>query len=94
MKITHVIRGEEWLPSTAHHVLLYKYLGWEDSMPQFAHLPLILKPTGNGKLSKKGGGGLGLIDIAKKSRNKLGYSFKEIDEDYSFFTLIVKILKK
>ena len=49
---------------------------------------------GNGKLSKKGGGGLGLIDIAKKSRNKLGYSFKEIDEDYSFFTLIVKILKK
>ena len=49
---------------------------------------------GNGKLSKKGGGGLGLIDIAKKSRNKLGYSFKEIDENYSFFTLIVKILKK
>lgn len=49
---------------------------------------------GNGKLSEKGGGGLGLIDIAKKSRNKLGYSFKEIDKDYSFFTLIVKILKK
>jgi hypothetical protein len=48
---------------------------------------------GNGKLSAKGGGGLGLIDIAKKSRNKLEYSFKEIDDDYSFFTLIVKILK-
>lgn len=60
MKITHVIRGEEWLPSTAHHVLLYKYLGWEDSMPQFAHLPLILKPTGNGKLSKRDGAKLGI----------------------------------
>lgn len=53
MKITHVIRGEEWLPSAPLHVLLYKYLGWEDSMPKFAHLPLILKPDGNGKLSKR-----------------------------------------
>ena len=51
MKITHVIRGEEWLPSTPIHVLLYKYLGWE--MPQFAHLPLLLKPEGVGKLSKR-----------------------------------------
>jgi len=55
MKITHVIRGEEWLPSAPLHVLLYKYLGWEDSMPQFAHLPLLLKPDGNGKLSKRDG---------------------------------------
>lgn len=53
MKISHVIRGEEWLPSTPLHVLLYKYLGWETNMPQFAHLPLILKPDGNGKLSKR-----------------------------------------
>ena len=53
MKITHVIRGEEWLPSLPIHVLLYKYLGWEDEMPAFAHLPLILKPDGNGKLSKR-----------------------------------------
>lgn len=53
MKISHVIRGEEWLPSAPLHVLLYKYLGWEDSMPQFAHLPLLLKPDGNGKLSKR-----------------------------------------
>ena len=53
MKITHVIRGEEWLPSAPLHVLLYQYLGWEDEMPQFAHLPLILKPDGNGKLSKR-----------------------------------------
>ncbi|WP_370090080.1 glutamate--tRNA ligase [Ekhidna sp.] len=53
MKITHVIRGEEWLPSAPLHVLLYRFLGWEDEMPQFAHLPLILKPDGNGKLSKR-----------------------------------------
>ena len=59
MKITHVIRGEEWLPSAPLHVLLYKYLGWTDSMPEFAHLPLILKPEGNGKLSKRDGDRLG-----------------------------------
>lgn len=53
MEITHVIRGEEWLPSAPMHVLLYRYLGWEDTMPQFAHLPLLLKPDGNGKLSKR-----------------------------------------
>ena len=55
MKITHVIRGEEWLPSTAHHILLYRAFGWEATMPQFSHLPLILKPFGNGKLSKRDG---------------------------------------
>ena len=59
MKITHVIRGEEWLPSAPLHVLLYRYLGWEDVMPVFAHLPLILKPDGNGKLSKRDGDRLG-----------------------------------
>ena len=59
MKISHVIRGEEWLPSAPLHVLLYRYLGWEDAMPQFAHLPLILKPDGNGKLSKRDGDRLG-----------------------------------
>src|SRR5688572_8266902 len=59
MKITHVIRGEEWLPSAPLHVLLYRYLGWEDVMPQFAHLPLLLKPDGNGKLSKRDGDRLG-----------------------------------
>lgn len=53
MKISHVIRGEEWLPSAPLHVLLYQYLGWSDSMPKFAHLPLLLKPDGNGKLSKR-----------------------------------------
>ena len=53
MKISHVIRGEEWLPSAPLHVLLYRFLGWEKDMPQFAHLPLLLKPDGNGKLSKR-----------------------------------------
>ncbi|MFN3839073.1 MAG: glutamate--tRNA ligase [Cyclobacteriaceae bacterium] len=53
MKISHVIRGEEWLPSAPLHVLLYKSFGWEASMPRFAHLPLLLKPDGNGKLSKR-----------------------------------------
>ncbi|MEZ5053792.1 MAG: glutamate--tRNA ligase [Chitinophagales bacterium] len=59
MKITHVIRGEEWLPSAPLHVLLYRFLGWEDAMPKFAHLPLLLKPDGNGKLSKRDGDRLG-----------------------------------
>lgn len=53
MKISHVIRGEEWLPSAPLHVLLYRYLGWENEMPEFAHLPLLLKPDGRGKLSKR-----------------------------------------
>lgn len=59
MKITHVIRGEEWLPSAPLHVLLYRFLGWEATMPQFAHLPLLLKPDGNGKLSKRDADTLG-----------------------------------
>ncbi len=59
MKISHVIRGEEWLPSMPLHVLLYKSLGWEVNMPKFAHLPLILKPVGKGKLSKRDGDKLG-----------------------------------
>jgi glutamyl-tRNA synthetase len=59
MKITHVIRGEEWLPSAPLHVLLYRSLGWEDVMPEFAHLPLLLRPDGNGKLSKRDGDRLG-----------------------------------
>lgn len=59
MKITHVIRGEEWLPSLPLHVLLYKALGWEDTRPEFAHLPLILKPVGHGKLSKRDGNKMG-----------------------------------
>ena len=59
MEVSHVIRGEEWLPSAPLHVLLYRYFGWEESMPQFAHLSLLLKPDGNGKLSKRDGDRLG-----------------------------------
>lgn len=59
MEITHVIRGEEWLPSAPLHVLLYQAFGWEDTMPHFSHLPLLLKPEGNGKLSKRDGDRLG-----------------------------------
>lgn len=59
MEISHVIRGEEWLPSAPLHVLLYRAFGWEDSMPEFAHLSLLLKPDGNGKLSKRDGDRLG-----------------------------------
>ena len=59
MEISHVIRGEEWLPSAPLHVLLYRAFGWEDTMPQFAHLPLLLKPEGKGKLSKRDGDRLG-----------------------------------
>ena len=59
MEITHVIRGEEWLPSAPLHVLLYRAFGWEDTMPRFAHLSLLLKPEGNGKLSKRDGDRLG-----------------------------------
>jgi glutamyl-tRNA synthetase len=59
MKITHVIRGEEWLPSAPTHVFLYRAFGWENVMPKFAHLPLILRPDGNGKLSKRDGDRLG-----------------------------------
>ena len=59
MEVTHVIRGEEWLPSAPLHVLLYEAFGWQDTMPRFAHLPLLLKPEGNGKLSKRDGDRLG-----------------------------------
>ncbi len=60
MAITHVIRGEEWLSSTAHHILLYRAFGWQATMPSFAHLPLIMKPDGKGKLSKRDGAKFGM----------------------------------
>ncbi|MEQ8474299.1 MAG: glutamate--tRNA ligase [Marinoscillum sp.] len=81
MKITHVIRGEEWLPSAPLHVLLYKYLGFENSMPQFAHLPLILKPDGNGKLSKRAADKLGFpifpLNWKDPETGELSKGFKE-----------------
>lgn len=81
MEITHVIRGEEWLSSTPIHVLLYNAFGWEDTMPQFAHLPLILKPDGNGKLSKRDGDRLGFpvfpLNWTNPETNELSIGFKE-----------------
>jgi glutamyl-tRNA synthetase len=81
MKITHVIRGEEWLPSAPLHVLLYRYLGWEDVMPEFAHLPLILKPDGNGKLSKRDGDRLGFpvfpLNWLDPKSGEQSYGYKE-----------------
>ncbi len=79
MGITHVIRGEEWLPSAPLHVLLYRFLGWEESMPQFAHLPLILKPDGNGKLSKRAAekAGFPIFPLTWKEENNTSVGFRE-----------------
>jgi glutamyl-tRNA synthetase len=79
MQISHVIRGEEWLSSTAHHVLLYRALGWEDEMPVFAHLPLLLKPSGKGKLSKRDGAKFGFPVFP------LDWEDKESGEKYTGF---------
>ncbi len=81
MKISHVIRGEEWLPSAPLHVMLYRYLGWADAMPQFAHLPLILKPDGNGKLSKRDGDRLGFpvfpLEWKDPTTNEVSSGYRE-----------------
>jgi len=81
MNITHVIRGEEWLPSAPLHVLLYSFLGWEAETPQFAHLPLILRPDGNGKLSKRAGdkAGFPIFPLSWKNpaTNEVSTGFKE-----------------
>ena len=70
MEVSHVIRGEEWLPSAPLHVLLYEAFGWADTMPQFVHLPLLLKPTGKGKLSKRDGKKLGFPVFPLEWRDK------------------------
>ena len=82
MKITHAFRGEEWLPSAPVHVLLWDYLGWKNQMPEWAHLPLILKPDGQGKLSKRDGDRLGFpvfaMDWQDPKSNELTKGFKEM----------------
>ena len=82
MQITHAFRGEEWLPSSPVHVLLWEYLGWKDSMPAWAHLPLILKPDGQGKLSKRDGDRLGFpvfaMDWKDPKTGELTKGFKEM----------------
>lgn len=81
MKITHAFRGEEWLPSAPVHILLWKYLGWENRMPEWAHLPLILKPDGNGKLSKRDGERLGFPVFAMEWKDpKTGDKMKGFKE--------------
>ncbi|MDE6006989.1 MAG: glutamate--tRNA ligase [Muribaculaceae bacterium] len=81
MEVSHVIRGEEWLPSAPLHVLLYEAFGWKDTMPQFVHLPLLLKPVGNGKLSKRDGDKLGFpvfpLDWKDPKTGELSSGFKE-----------------
>ncbi|MGO3182991.1 MAG: glutamate--tRNA ligase [Aequorivita sp.] len=79
MKITHVIRGEEWLPSLALHVMLYRAFGW--TAPEFAHLPLILKPTGNGKLSKRDGDKMGFPVFPLEWKTAEGDIFSGYRED-------------
>jgi glutamyl-tRNA synthetase len=82
MGITHVIRGEEWLPSAPLHVLLYRFLGWESTMPQFAHLPLLLKPDGEGKLSKRDGDLMGFPVFPLEWKDQTsGETFKGFKEE-------------
>jgi len=82
MKITHAFRGEEWLPSAPVHILLWEYLGWQECMPQWVHLPLILKPDGNGKLSKRDGDRLGFPVFAMNwtdpKTNEVTKGFREM----------------
>ncbi|HEY9535633.1 MAG TPA: glutamate--tRNA ligase [Mucilaginibacter sp.] len=74
MKISHVFRGEEWLPSAPVHLLVWEYLGWKADMPQWAHLPLILKPDGHGKLSKRDGARLGFPVFALDWEGSQGFN--------------------
>ncbi|WP_310994278.1 glutamate--tRNA ligase [Aequorivita marina] len=90
MKITHVIRGEEWLPSLALHVLLYRAFGW--TAPEFAHLPLILKPTGNGKLSKRDGDKMGFPVFPLQWKTADGDLFSGYREDGYLPEAVVNML--
>ncbi len=92
MKISHVIRGEEWLPSLPLHVMLYRALGWESEMPEFAHLPLILKPTGNGKLSKRDGDKLGFPVFPLEWKASNGDVSRGYKEDGYFPEAMVNML--
>jgi glutamyl-tRNA synthetase len=92
MEISHVIRGEEWLPSLPLHVLLYRSLGWADRMPQFAHLPLLLKPTGNGKLSKRDGDKMGFPVFPLRWTSPEGEISRGYREDGYFPEAFVNLL--
>jgi glutamyl-tRNA synthetase len=96
MEITHVIRGEEWLPSMPLHVLLYRALGWEKTMPAFAHLPLLLKPDGKGKLSKRDGDRLGFpvfpIEWKDPSSGEISSGYRESGYFPGAFTNMIALL--
>ena len=92
MEITEVIRGEEWLPSLPLHYMLYKAFGWEDTMPRFAHLSLLLKPVGNGKLSKRDGDKLGFPVFPLQWTNAEGERSHGYREDGYFPEAFVNLL--
>ncbi|MFR9523056.1 MAG: glutamate--tRNA ligase [Rikenellaceae bacterium] len=92
MRISHVIRGEEWLPSLPLHYLLYKAFGWEESKPQFAHLPLLLKPTGGGKLSKRDGDKMGFPVFPLFWQAPSGDTAKGYREDGYFAEAFINML--
>ncbi len=92
MRISHVIRGEEWLPSLPLHYLLYKAFGWEESKPQFAHLPLLLKPTGGGKLSKRDGDKMGFPVFPLFWQAPTGETAKGYREDGYFSEAFINML--
>ena len=92
MEITEVIRGEEWLPSLPLHYMLYKAFGWEDTMPRFAHLPLLLKPVGNGKLSKRDGDKMGFPVFPLNWVNSEGETYHGYREDGYFPEAFVNLL--
>lgn len=92
MDISHVIRGEEWLPSAPLHILLYRYLGWEETRPEFAHLPLLLKPDGNGKLSKRDGDRLGFPVFPLEWKNPEGITSSGYRESGYFADAFVNML--
>ena len=92
MEITEVIRGEEWLPSLPLHYLLYEAFGWTDTMPRFAHLPLLLKPVGNGKLSKRDGDKMGFPVFPLNWKNSEGETYHGYREDGYFPEAFVNLL--
>lgn len=92
MEITEVIRGEEWLPSLPLHYLLYRAFGWEETMPRFAHLPLLLKPVGNGKLSKRDGDKMGFPVFPLAWTNAEGETSRGYREDGYFPDAFVNML--
>ena len=96
MEISHIFRGEEWLPSAPIHILLWKYLGWADKMPAWAHLPLILKPDGNGKLSKRDGDRLGFpvyaMNWTDPKTGDLTKGFKELGFMHEAFVNLLAVL--